>query len=74
MERHEPLDNAVWLMEYVAKTGGAEHMKCGSANLTYEQAMGLDLMAFAAFWVVATAMTIKLCRRSKPQIMKDKTD
>jgi hypothetical protein len=33
LERHEPMDNAVYLMEYVAKTQGSEHFKLGSRHL-----------------------------------------
>ncbi len=41
LERHQPLENAVWLMEYVAKTKGAEHFKTGARHLNIFQSIGL---------------------------------
>ena len=33
IERNSPLDNAAWLLEYVSKTKGAEHMKIASTGI-----------------------------------------
>ncbi len=41
LRRHGPLEDAVWLMEYVAKTKGAEHYKSGSRHLHLFQRIGL---------------------------------
>jgi 2-hydroxyacylsphingosine 1-beta-galactosyltransferase len=59
LERHEPMDNAVYLMEYVAKTQGSEHFKLGSRHLNGYQYYGADIVAFGlllhvafSFWTV----------------------
>ena len=44
MERHNPLDNAAWLLEYVSKTKGAEHMKIASTEFTWIRYYCLDLV------------------------------
>ena len=46
LERHDPFDNAIWLLEYVSKTKGAEHLKPASRNLNYLQYLCLDVVAF----------------------------
>jgi hypothetical protein len=48
MERHTPLENSVWLMEYVAKTGGAEHLKLSTRHMNVLQYLAIDLIAFIA--------------------------
>ena len=35
--RHSPLEDAAWLMEFVASTGGAEHLKLASRHLSLLQ-------------------------------------
>ncbi len=39
--RHTPLEDAAWLMEYVADTGGADHLKIGSRHLSVVQYLAL---------------------------------
>ena len=46
MERHSPLDNAVWLLEYVSRTKGAEHLKMASRNLNLLQYFCIDVLVF----------------------------
>jgi hypothetical protein len=46
MERHEPMDDALWLLEYVSKTKGAEHLKVASRKLNFVQYLCLDVVAF----------------------------
>ena len=48
LERHDPMDNAVWLLEYVAETKGAEHLKPASRHLYAVQYLSLDVIAFIA--------------------------
>lgn len=40
------MDNAMWLLEYVADTNGAEHLKAESRHLNYAQYLCLDVIAF----------------------------
>lgn len=46
LERFGPLDNAIWLLEYVSKTKGAEHLKSAARNMSYVQYLCLDVIAF----------------------------
>lgn len=46
LERNDPMDNALWLLEYVAETDGAEHLKAESRHLNYVQYLCLDVIAF----------------------------
>ena len=46
LERHDPIDNAIWLLEYVSNTKGAEHLKPASRNLNHLQYLCLDVVAF----------------------------
>ena len=43
MERNNPLQNAVWLLEYVSKTKGAEHMKIASTEYSWVRYYCIDL-------------------------------
>ena len=49
LERHGPLDNAIWLLEYVSKTKGADHLKSAARNVSYVQYLCLDVVAFLVF-------------------------
>ena len=44
MERNSPLDNAAWLLEYVSRTRGAEHMKIASTEYSWVRYYCLDLV------------------------------
>jgi glucuronosyltransferase len=60
-ERHTPLENAIWLMEYISRTKGAEHLKLASRKLSNVQNLSLDLIAFlivAAFAAYKTAVYV----------------
>ena len=48
MERNSPLDNAAWLLEYVSKTRGAEHMKIASTEYSWVRYYCLDLLSLCA--------------------------
>ena len=57
-----PLQKATWLVEYVAKTKGAEHLKLPSRNLNLLQYVGADILSFVAIalalgiWAVLKAV------------------
>ena len=59
LERHDPLDDGIWLLEYVAKTKGAEHLKSGARHLHIVQYLGIDLMAFGALVAYIVSSTVK---------------
>ncbi len=46
--RSHPLQDAVWLLEYVGRNRGAEHLKLASRNLNLLEYLSLDCAAFLA--------------------------
>ena len=57
--RHPPLDDATWLMEFVAATRGAQHLKIASRNLSLVQLYCLDVAFVAAVLSVAAVAIFK---------------
>ena len=77
LRRHHPMDDAVWLLEFVAKTGGANHLKLGSRNLDALQYFSLDVVAFVllALWVGCKVIAkIFLFGRRRRSSQKRKAD
>ena len=60
-ERGDPLGDAVWLLEHVSRTKGAEHLKMASRNLNTLQLFCLDVLA--AFMLVPLVIYKALMRR-----------
>ncbi len=76
-QRQHPMDEAIWLMEYVSRTKGAEHMKLGSRKLNFIQYYSLDVIGLLATiaiiaYVASSHLALKIMafRRSR----KEKTD
>ena len=68
LERHNPMDNAIWLLEYVAATRGAEHLKPASRHLYTAQYLSLDVIAFLALVAyVAAKLAGKCWHRNRQQ-------
>ena len=59
-----PLQKATWLVEYVAKTKGAEHLKLPSRKLNFLQYVGADVLSLVVI-VLALGMwaVLKAVRR-----------
>ena len=80
MERHSPLERAVWLVEYVSRTKGADHLKIASRHLNLAQYLLLDLALFVAvilLTVYCLCKTIRqrvLARKRKLKSLIDKKD
>ena len=55
--RHPPLDDAAWLMEFVATTRGAEHLKVASRHLSLIQLCNLDVLLLA---IIVSILALKL--------------
>ena len=55
--RQPPLDDAAWLMEFVATTRGAEHLKVASRHLSLIQLCNLDVLLFA---IIVAILVLKL--------------
>ena len=65
-ERGDPLRDAVWLLELVSETKGAEHLKLQSRRLNIFQYLSLDVLA--AFLVLMFALCkgiVVACRDCK---------
>ena len=45
LRRNHPMDDAIWLLEFVSKTQGAEHLKLSSRHLNLIQYHSLDSLA-----------------------------
>ena len=61
LERHNPMDNAIWLLEYVAATKGAEPLKPASRHLSTAQYLSLDVIAFLAIVAYFAAKLARKC-------------
>ena len=59
--RHPPLEDAAWLMEFVAATRGADHLKIASRHLGLIQLYCLDVIFFmVVLSIAAITMVIRL--------------
>ena len=69
--RHSPLEDAAWLMEYVATTRGADHLKVASRHLSLVQLFNLDVLSFAITVIVLVLILVVkiagLCRHTLHQ-------
>ncbi len=67
-DRH-PMEEAVWLLEHVGRTGGAEHLKLGSRKLNLLQYYCLDCVAFlfVMFYVVFNVAKFLSKKRRKDE-------
>lgn len=64
--KHHPLDplrHAQWLVEHVAATGGAEHLKFAGRYLNFFQFFGLDVVAFVVGMALALWYALRTLRR-----------
>jgi hypothetical protein len=58
--RTTPMEDAVWLLEFVAHTRGADHLKLASRHLSLAQYYCLDIVAFS----IAVAAVLHLVLRT----------
>jgi len=56
--RTRPMDDAVWLVEYVARTKGAEHLKVNSRHLGMLAYYSVDVLAILATLLVLTTYSL----------------
>lgn len=72
--RH-PMDEAVWLLEFLAKTKGAEHLRLESRNLNFIQYFSIDCMLFIIVVMYLSFKTVKrlICFKAK-NLSKSKFD
>jgi glucuronosyltransferase len=67
LERADPMEDALWLLDYVSKTKGAEHLKIASRNLNFVQYMGLDLLAFSLLALYACWKVVCFVYKQRPR-------
>ena len=70
LARHSPLEDAVWLVEYVSRTRGAEHLKISSRRLNLMQYLLLDVALFVAVsiflaYIVCKKLGQRMCSLRK---------
>lgn len=51
-QTQDPMTRALWLVEHVADTQGAPHLKFAARHLNFFQFFGLDVMAFLVLLVI----------------------
>jgi hypothetical protein len=64
-QRHHPMDDAIWLLEHVPRTKGAQYLKLSSARLNIFQYYSLDLLLAAAALLKVTIMMLGMFRVPK---------
>ena len=68
-----PMDETLWLLEFLSKTSGAEHLKLESRNLNFIQYHCIDVMLFLIFVVYLVSKSCKIfCCKAKT--LKPKSD
>lgn len=62
-----PMDETVWLLEFLAKSEGAEHLKLESRNLNFVQYHCIDVIIFLIVSITVLLNLTKLfcCRRKE---------
>ena len=66
--KQKPMENALWWLEYLSATGGANHLKLSSRHLNTFQYFSIDFICIV--FVIFYIMIKFLCRKK----MKQKTD
>ena len=72
------MDDAVWLLEFISRTKGAEHLKLSSRNLNLIQYLSIDILLFL-YLILQTVIVLfkQLFTRSvqkQKQLIKKKTE
>ena len=50
--KQKPMDNAIWWLEYLSATNGAEHLKLSSRHLNFIQYYSIDFIILCAILLV----------------------
>ena len=74
LRRNHPMEDAIWLLEYVSKTKGAQHLKLSTKNFNMLQYYCIDVIIFLCFLFKITILTYRRCRIVKSEERKRKTD
>ena len=67
MRRHHPMEDALWLVEYLSKTNGAKHLLPSSNELNLIQYFSIDVILFLFLLVIVgiKLLTVLCCRKKK---------
>ncbi|XP_076050398.1 UDP-glucuronosyltransferase 2A3-like [Oratosquilla oratoria] len=72
----KPVERAIWLIEYVMRTKGADHLKVSSKNLNFIEFFCIDLIAFLVlvpvFFILVLKKTIGFLRYNYSKIQDKK--
>ena len=73
-ERGDPLRDAVWLLELVSETKGAEHLKLQSRKLNLLQYLSLDVLAayLALIFAVCKGIVVAFRRCASRSRLREK--
>ncbi|KAK3889736.1 hypothetical protein Pcinc_006301 [Petrolisthes cinctipes] len=66
----KPLDQALWLVEHVADTQGASHLKFAARHLNFFQFFGLDVLGFALVVVLLLRRLLRVIRSSAVYVLE----
>ena len=72
MERGDPLEGAVWLLEHVSKTKGAQHLKLASRNLNIFQYVCLDVLVFFMMVMLIAFKVIAMRCQGHQRLFREK--
>ena len=73
--RYHPMENAIWLLEFVSATSGAEHLLHSCRRMTLAQYFSADVVAFLVAMAFASVkLASMLCCRRKKREGKAKSD
>lgn len=61
-QTQDPMTRALWLVEHVADTQGAPHLKFAARHLNFFQFFGLDVLAFVVVLVFLLRRLLRVFR------------
>ena len=64
------MDDAIWLLEFISRTNGAEHLKLSSRNLNLIQYLSIDILLF--LYLILQTVIVLLKRLFTRSIQKKK--
>ena len=68
------MENAIWWLEYLSGTKGAEHLKLSSRHLNFIQYFSLDFLFIVFMLLFLSLKLVMFCISGKRQKKKKKKD
>ena len=72
--KQKPMENAIWWLEYLSGTKGAEHLKLSSRHLNFIQYFSLDFLFIVFMLLFLSLKLVMFCISGKRQKKKKKKD